>query len=87
MLGVFLVIFLAVLPYIWHNQFHWDWLPYLPSSFVTDMDREGSLINRLYHLVLPSVTLALPQIALLSRYVRSSMLEVLQQDYIRTAWA
>jgi peptide/nickel transport system permease protein len=87
MLGVFLVIGLAVLPYIWHNQFKWDWLPYLPSSFVTDTDREGSLTNRLYHLVLPCVTLALPQIALLSRYVRASMLEVLQQDYIRTAWA
>jgi peptide/nickel transport system permease protein len=87
MLGVFLVIFLAVLPFIWHNQFKWDWLPYLPSTFATDTDQQGNLMNRLYHLILPCVTLALPQIALLSRYVRSSMLEVLRQDYIRTAWA
>lgn len=37
------------------------------------------------HVVLPAITLATPTIALLTRLVRSSMLEVLQQDYIRTA--
>lgn len=37
------------------------------------------------HLVLPAVTLATPTIALLTRLVRSSMLEVLSADYIRTA--
>jgi len=37
-----------------------------------DTDKEGSLVNRLYHLVSALVTLALPQIALLSRYVRQS---------------
>jgi peptide/nickel transport system permease protein len=87
LLGVFLVIGLAVLPYIWRNQYGWDWLPYLPAGFVADEGQGGSVPNRLYHLVLPAVTLALPQIAFLSRYVRSSMLEVLRQDYIRTAWA
>ena len=87
LLGVFLAIGLAVLPYIWRNQYGWDWLPYLPAGFVTEDGQEGSVTNRLYHLVLPAVTLALPQIAFLSRYVRSSMLEVLRQDYIRTAWA
>ena len=43
--------------------------------------------DALEHLVLPSITLALPLIALISRMVRSSMLEVLQQDYVRTARA
>jgi peptide/nickel transport system permease protein len=87
MLGVFLVIFLAVFPYLWHNQFNWTWLPYLPPGYIVDLDQENNTINRLYHLVLPAMTLAIPQIAWLSRHVRSSMLEVLQQDYVRTAWA
>lgn len=39
------------------------------------------------HLVLPTVVLALLQTATLMRYTRSSMLEVLDQDYIRTARA
>lgn len=87
MLGVFLVILFAVLPYLWHQQYGWDWLPYFPAGYVTDSDQENNFANRLYHLVLPALTLALPQIAYLSRYVRASMLEVLKQDYIRTAWA
>jgi len=37
------------------------------------------------HIILPAITLATPTIALLTRLVRSSMLEVLNSDYIRTA--
>jgi peptide/nickel transport system permease protein/oligopeptide transport system permease protein len=39
------------------------------------------------HLVLPAVTLALPSIAVLARMTRSTVLEVLQEDFIRTARA
>ncbi|HEY8446367.1 MAG TPA: nickel ABC transporter permease [Thermomicrobiales bacterium] len=39
------------------------------------------------HLVLPSVTLALPLIGVLTRLVRSGLLEVMYEDYIRTARA
>ena len=39
------------------------------------------------HLVLPALALAAPSIAIVSRMTRSSMLEVLREDYIRTAWA
>lgn len=39
------------------------------------------------HLVLPAVTLALPSIALIARMTRSSLLEVLGEDYVRTARA
>ena len=39
------------------------------------------------HLVLPAVTLAFSQMALVARLTRSSMLEVVRQDYIRTARA
>lgn len=41
----------------------------------------------LQHLILPAVTLAAAQVALVARIMRSSMLEVVRQDYIRTARA
>ena len=52
---------------------------------------DASLINRImdrfWHLVIPSLISALTGVAILSRYVRSQMLEVISQDYIRTARA
>ncbi|MFQ5657616.1 MAG: ABC transporter permease [Candidatus Methylomirabilales bacterium] len=54
--------------------------------------REGirpllGLMDRTWHLVLPSVLGATAGIAVLSRYVRSQMLEVINSDYVRTARA
>jgi len=43
--------------------------------------------ERLRHLVLPVATLTLATVGGHTRYVRSAMMEVLRQDYIRTAWA
>ena len=45
------------------------------------------LMDRFWHLALPSVMSALVGIAILSRYVRAQMVEVLHQDYVRTAHA
>ena len=45
------------------------------------------IMDRIWHLLLPSVLYATGGIAILSRYVRSQMLEVEGQDYIRTARA
>ncbi len=45
------------------------------------------IMDRVWHLLLPSLLGATGGIAILSRYVRSQMLEVEGQDYIRTAWA
>jgi peptide/nickel transport system permease protein len=57
-------------------------------SFVTEGFTTPELImDRLWHLMLPSIILAIGGIAALSRYTRSSMLEVIRQDYIRTAKA
>jgi ABC-type dipeptide/oligopeptide/nickel transport system permease component len=39
------------------------------------------------HLVLPSITLAMPMIGVLTRLVRSGLLDVLYEDYVRTAWS
>jgi peptide/nickel transport system permease protein len=44
-------------------------------------------MDRTWHLVLPSLLGATAGIAVLSRYVRSQMLEVLSSDYVRTARA
>lgn len=46
---------------------------------------DGSFLNRLHHLIAPSVVLALVMTATWSRYMRSSMLDVLNQDFVRTA--
>jgi peptide/nickel transport system permease protein len=57
-------------------------------SFVTEgFTGFESVMDRLWHLLLPSIILAIGGIAALSRYTRSSMLEVIRQDYIRTAKA
>jgi peptide/nickel transport system permease protein len=57
-------------------------------SFVTeDFTTMETIMDRLWHLMLPSIILAIGGIAGLSRYTRSSMLEVVRQDYVRTAKA
>lgn len=45
------------------------------------------LVDRAQHIVLPSLTLALGAIAVFSRYQRNAMLDVLSEDFIRTARA
>ncbi len=50
-------------------------------------DPGDGLGAHLYHLVLPAVALGLPNSALIIRFTRSSMLDVLGEDYIRTARA
>jgi ABC-type dipeptide/oligopeptide/nickel transport system permease component len=47
----------------------------------------GKLGSRLYHLVLPAFTLGIAMTAFVSRMTRSSMLNVLGEDYVRTARA
>lgn len=47
----------------------------------------GSLVDALKHLALPAFTAATAYSAIIARVVRSSTLEVLRQDYIRTAWS
>jgi len=47
----------------------------------------AGLAERLYHLVLPAIAVAVPNSALILRFTRTSMLEVLHEDFIRTARA
>jgi len=62
-------------------------LPWLPSSGVTSPIGGGGLIDRLIHLVMPATVLSFIYLSIWSRFTRSSMLEVLSLDYIRTARA
>jgi peptide/nickel transport system permease protein len=59
----------------------------LPPSGLSEYGREGDLGSRLRHAVLPTLTLGLIQMAAFMRFTRSSLLEVLRQDYVRTARA
>ncbi len=57
-------------------------------SFVTEGFGTGEIVmDRIWHLLLPAMIMAIHGLAGLSRYTRSSMLEVIRQDYIRTAKA
>jgi peptide/nickel transport system permease protein len=60
-------------------------LGWLPSGGVSTYGYQNDIGDRLRHLVLPVTVLSLYNIATWSRFVRSSMLEVLRQDYMRTA--
>lgn len=63
------------------------WLEWLPASGMFAPYGGGDLPDLLSHLVLPAVTLAATSITIIARLTRSTMLEVLGQDYIRTARA
>lgn len=62
-------------------------LGWFPSGGMHDFGEEGSVPDLLRHLVLPALVLALVMTAHWSRYARSSLLEVLGQDFMRTARA
>ncbi|HEV7664911.1 MAG TPA: ABC transporter permease [Chloroflexota bacterium] len=79
-LGLLLLIFFAV-------QTRNMGLPYFPAGGMYDLAVGPTIPQVLWHLVLPAVTLATVVAAGYIRYVRTSMLEVIRQDYIRTARA
>ena len=59
----------------------------LPPGNIGNIGGNFSLADRLLHLVLPAGTLGVVMVATWSRYTRASMLEVIREDYIRTALA
>jgi peptide/nickel transport system permease protein len=62
-------------------------LGWLPSGGMYELGAEGNVVDLLRHLVLPALVLALVITATYSRYARSAFLEVLHQDFMRTARA
>jgi peptide/nickel transport system permease protein len=62
-------------------------LGWLPPGGRATLGIDFSVLDRLRHLLLPACVLALVQVPLWSRYMRASVLEVLQEDHVRTARA
>lgn len=77
-LGMLMIILFAV-------KFQEWGLPSLPVAGTQDMRGGGGFWDRLEHLLMPAMTLALVSLAGWTRYIRSQMLEVVRQDYMRTA--
>jgi peptide/nickel transport system permease protein len=74
-LGIMLILALSV-------SLHW-----LPSSGLASTGSEGDLGDRLAHLVMPALVLSTTVLPYVVRFTRSALLEVLGQDYVRTATA
>lgn len=62
-------------------------LPWFPVSGMYSLRGEGNLLDLLHHLALPAIVLGGATTAIIARLTRSSMLEVIGQDYVRTARA
>ncbi len=76
-----------ILMYIFAVNFKRWGLPYFPTVGMYDLAVGPTVSQILWHLALPVATISIISIAGYSRYVRAQMLEVINQDYIRTAWA
>lgn len=72
--------FAMLLVFIFAIQLQW-----LPAGGFAGW--ENGLLDGLQSLILPAIALALPQASILSRIMRSSLLDVLKEDYMRTAHA
>jgi peptide/nickel transport system permease protein len=82
LLGTYVLYFGSiVLPQLTNGQLSF------PSYGMDSPGRRGDPLDILWHMVLPVTTLSIISIAAWSRYMRTSMLDVLHQDYIRTAKA
>jgi peptide/nickel transport system permease protein len=76
-----------MLMYVFAVNFRRWGLPYLPTVGMYDPAVGKTPLELLKHMILPLATLVIISTAGYSRFVRSSVLEVLSQDYVRTARA
>jgi peptide/nickel transport system permease protein len=88
--GIVLILVFSIIP----KDAGWMYLPAGLSESIRDYSipiigavEAGSLKDRFLHLILPLSVLTMVNIAGWSRFVRASMLEVMRQDYVRTARA
>jgi peptide/nickel transport system permease protein len=80
------IFFIALISmYIFGVLFKRVGLPFLPTVGMFDPDQGKTVGQVLLHMVLPVLSMTLISLAAYSRYIRSTMLEVMNQDYIRTA--
>jgi peptide/nickel transport system permease protein len=88
--GLLMIIVFSLIP----KEAGWPYVPAGLSESVRDYTipligqvEAGSFKDRALHLVLPTAVLTFLNISLYSRFIRASMLEVMRQDYVRTARA
>ena len=82
------IFFVALLSmYIFSVLFKRWGLPYLPTVGMFDPNVGKTFGQVVLHMILPVLTMSFVSFASYSRYIRSTMLEVMSQDYIRTAKA
>jgi peptide/nickel transport system permease protein len=88
--GLLMILFFSIIPY----TKGWFYLPPGGSAAVRDYVipglgniTTGSVEDQILHIILPVIVLTIVSISGWSRYIRASMLDVLRQDYVRTARA
>lgn len=80
------IFFVALISmYIFAVQFKRWGFPYLPTVGMFDPQVGKTTSQVLIHMILPVFSISTISLAAYSRYIRSTMLEVMSQDYIRTA--
>ncbi|MDQ3696266.1 MAG: ABC transporter permease [Chloroflexota bacterium] len=83
-LGVSMPVYLAGLIGLYFFAMRLGWFP---AGGFTTPGQPATLGDRLHHLILPASIIGLNYVASTMRYTRSAMLDVLGQDYVRTARA
>jgi ABC-type dipeptide/oligopeptide/nickel transport system permease component len=79
--GISVPVFFLAIVFLWIFSFELGWFPMI------GVGDTGSFTSLLHHIVLPATTIGISMAVLIMRLTRSSMLEVLGQDYVRTARA
>ena len=79
--GISIPVFFLAIILLWIFSYHLGWFP------IIGVGDTSSWRSLLYHLVLPAITIGISMAVLIMRLTRSCMLEVLGQDYVRTARA
>ncbi len=82
MLGILLLVYFAGGTFV-------DWFPIgdLVSDYYDDLGIFGKITDRIWHFVLPLIAYMVGQFTVLTLLMRNSMLDVISQDYVRTARA
>ena len=94
--ALLMILLFSVFPVYWKDTI--PWIPRMPSGLRVAVRpyeiaswlpviQPSSFADQFLHLIMPVAVLTLANMAPWSRFVRSSMLEVLRQDYVRTARA
>jgi ABC-type dipeptide/oligopeptide/nickel transport system permease component len=79
--GISVPVFFLAIVFLWIFSFELGWFPMI------GVGDTSSWTSLLHHIVLPALTIGISMAVLIMRLTRSSMLDVLSQDYVRTARA